>query len=147
MMSLSSSLSLSLSLSLSPSLSLSFSLSVSLSFSLSFSLSSSLSSLSLLLSLPSATVHDTSSSFSWYVVRRHERTHELPIGEFWYKFVVDGKKWTHSLDHPIVVDGEHVNNFVNIRGGNSGSDQLRRELEAGTELTKEQKRVIRETLR
>ncbi|KAK9846581.1 hypothetical protein WJX81_006986 [Elliptochloris bilobata] len=45
-----------------------------------------------------------------WVLRR-----ELPPGKFPYKLIVDGR-WTCSADHPTFMDGETLNNYVEVAG-------------------------------
>lgn len=46
-----------------------------------------------------------------------ERT--LPAGKFPYRFVYDDELWTTSADHPVMKDGEHFNNYVEVVGATS----------------------------
>lgn len=60
--------------------------------------------------------------------RRAELVRELPIGDFSFKLVVDGN-WTISADHCTVMDGDHCNNLVYVRGAESADeDRLRARL-------------------
>ena len=42
----------------------------------------------------------------------------LPIGKFGYKFIFDDR-WTYSADHPTLVDGDAINNYVEVVGNMS----------------------------
>ena len=48
-----------------------------------------------------------------YVLHR-----ELPVGKFAYKFIFDDK-WTYSADHPTLLDGGNINNYVEVIGNMS----------------------------
>lgn len=45
----------------------------------------------------------------------------LPAGKFPYKLVFDETLWTCSADHPTMLDGEHLNNFVEVLGNTSAA--------------------------
>ena len=47
----------------------------------------------------------------------------LPAGKFPYKLVFDEHLWTCSADHPVMQDGDHVNNFVEV-AGNASSEAI-----------------------
>lgn len=43
---------------------------------------------------------------------------ELPVGKFAYKFILDDV-WTYSADHPTLLDGASINNYVEVMGNMS----------------------------
>lgn len=43
---------------------------------------------------------------------------DLPVGKFGYKFVFDDR-WTYSADHPTFLDGDNINNYVEVMGNQS----------------------------
>eukprot|EP00884_Botryococcus_braunii_P007724 jgi/Botrbrau1/16953/Bobra.49_2s0017.1 len=38
---------------------------------------------------------------------------ELPAGRYPFKFIINGR-WTYSVDHPVFLDGDNLNNFVDV---------------------------------
>ncbi len=42
----------------------------------------------------------------------------LPVGKFAYKFIFDDV-WTYSADHPTLLDGGNINNYVEVMGNMS----------------------------
>lgn len=50
--------------------------------------------------------------------QRFELERELPIGKFPYKFIFDDV-WTYSADHPTLLDGDSINNYVEVMGNMS----------------------------
>ena len=43
---------------------------------------------------------------------------DLPVGKFAYKFIFDDV-WTYSADHPTLLDGGNINNYVEVMGNMS----------------------------
>ena len=43
---------------------------------------------------------------------------ELPVGKFGYKFIFDDR-WTYSADHPTFLDGDNINNYIEVMGNMS----------------------------
>jgi len=52
--------------------------------------------------------------------QRFELERELPIGKFPYKLIFDDV-WTYSADHPTLLDGDSINNYVEVVGNMSNS--------------------------
>ena len=52
--------------------------------------------------------------------QRFELERELPVGKFPYKFIFDDV-WTYSADHPTLLDGDSINNYVEVVGNMSNS--------------------------
>lgn len=48
---------------------------------------------------------------------------ELPVGKFGYKFILDDR-WTYSADHPTFLDGDNINNYIEVMG-NTTDPKLR----------------------
>ncbi len=50
--------------------------------------------------------------------QRFELERKLPVGKFPYKFIFDDV-WTYSADHPTLLDGDSINNYVEVVGNMS----------------------------
>ena len=50
--------------------------------------------------------------------QRFELGRDLPVGKFAYKFIFDDV-WTYSADHPTLLDGGNINNYVEVMGNMS----------------------------
>lgn len=50
--------------------------------------------------------------------QRFELERDLPVGKFAYKFIFD-EVWTYSADHPTLLDGGNINNYVEVMGNMS----------------------------
>ena len=48
--------------------------------------------------------------------RRFVTERLLPPGRFPFRLVYDDERWTWSADHPVMQDGDHVNNYVEVLG-------------------------------
>lgn len=42
------------------------------------------------------------------------------MGKFGYKFIFDDR-WTYSADHPTFLDGDTINNYIEVMGNMSDS--------------------------
>ena len=49
---------------------------------------------------------------------RYVLDRQLPVGKFAYKFIFD-ERWTYSADHPTLLDGGNINNYVEVMGNMS----------------------------
>ena len=78
-----------------------------------------------------------------YVLER-----ELPVGKFNYKFIFDNR-WSYSAYHPTILDGDNINNYVEVMGNmtdpkvNAARDRL---LSEAGYLTGEEQRCVNERL-
>lgn len=70
----------------------------------------------------------------------------LPAGKFPYKLVFDETLWTCSADHPTMLDGEHLNNFVEVLGNTSAAavEARLRLMSADGNLTAGERQTLRE---
>ena len=81
--------------------------------------------------------------------QRFELERSLPVGKFAYKFIFDDI-WTYSADHPTLVDGGNINNYVEVMGNTSDphvNAARKRLLSEGGKLMSEERTAIVDWLR
>ena len=73
--------------------------------------------------------------------RRFEVYIDLPVGKFPYKFLFDGR-WTWSADHPLMKDGDNLNNYVEVPGRPEGAGIRSRLLREGGDFIEKERRSL-----
>ena len=73
--------------------------------------------------------------------RRFEVYIDLPVGKFPFKFLFDGR-WTWSAEHPLMKDGDNLNNFVEVPGRPEGAAVRSRLLREGGDFTEKERRSL-----